>query len=264
MTDLNLEVLELQGARFVNIIPGTKRPVGTGWQHRGCGAAQITTPGAGMLLGEVSGGIGALDFDGSTACEFWREWQGEQLPDTVMWSSGGFDRFQMAIQIPPEYWSTIPTKFALKTGDGEQLEWRWGNSSQGFQSVLPPSVHPSGRVYHWLPDCSPVEVPVFVATPEWIEIISVLAGLAQPPSPVVHTSTTTEPSGETITEKRALELILLEIQQMRAGDRSVRACRVGGLMKFIRPMLHSEIIQRLQAAGCDRSAIASARKYSSL
>jgi CRISPR-associated protein Cmr3 len=137
---------------------GNKAPYRTEWQHEPpLDRKQIITEigsgaeGYGIRTGRVSGGIVAIDFDGSSAMQKASELSGgEPLPDTVSFTSNRPGREQRLYLIPQEYWGAIKT-IKIKTGvigdDGkpEQLELRW----DGCQSVLPPSVHPTTGHYHW-------------------------------------------------------------------------------------------------------------------
>lgn len=138
---------------------GNKAPYRTAWQHespipRNQIIAEIESgqaKGYGIRTGTVSGGIVAIDFDGSSAMQKALELSGgEPLPDTVSFTSNRTGREQRLYLIPQEYWGAVKTT-KIKTGvvgdDGkpEQLELRW----DGCQSVLPPSVHPTTGHYRW-------------------------------------------------------------------------------------------------------------------
>jgi hypothetical protein len=262
MNNLQLEILQLQGARFVEIVPGTKRPQGSGWQLNPRTLDQVSTPAVGMLLGDASAGIMAVDFDGATAIEYWAHHVMDTVPDTVMWTSGKTGRFQAAYRVPTEIRHLVPTKFARTTGSGEQLEWRYGRDRAGFQSVLPPSVHPErGTEYTWLEGMSPQDREVAECPVELLEWAfretaqrDVVAQIQAPMN--THS--------DSISEATALRRIAEIIATMAPGNRSHPACQVGALMRSVRGELHGEIILRLIGAGCDKSAIASARKYSQM
>lgn len=53
-------------------------------------------------------------------------------------------------------------------------EWRFGTESTGAQSVIPPSIHPSGKRYEWLPGLSPDDVPVARLPDELWELLQEL------------------------------------------------------------------------------------------
>ena len=262
MTNLDLEILELQGARWVEIRPGTKRPQGRDWQRAPRELADVTTPAVGLRLGQASAGIAAVDFDGESAVRYWDHEVGARLPHTVMWTSTRPGRFQMAVRVPEPDRGWIPTKFAHTTAPGEQLEWRYGTAQRGFQSVMPPSAHPDGGHYEWVPGHSPQDCAVQDITEEILAWLRAhqrrqLTERVREIEPGVCS-----PDWNILQERSALSRCFDIIAHMQPGDRSHRACQVGGLMRLIRPRLHPDIIQRLQAAGCDAAAIESARVYS--
>jgi hypothetical protein len=161
MNDINLEVLQLQNARFVAIPYGQKGPQTAGWQHNPQVLSAIPEAGnVGMLLGKQTG-IMAIDFDGHWGRKHFDSEIGPvaNVPSTVSWTSGKEGRSQMAFSVPVEYHDFLRTKKIAgeigSNGKAEGLELRWGS----VQSVLPPSVHPeTGRPYIWLN--SPQDVPV--------------------------------------------------------------------------------------------------------
>jgi len=175
MINTELKILENQGWRFCAIPDAggkpTKGPRIKDWQRYPKTLDQIPDTGnIGVILGEASAGILAVDFDGPWTWQCWLDQVGISFDDidTVTWSSGKIGRAQMAFKVPEEYWHVIPTKFAISgpvgdDGKPQQLEFRWGNWDAGFQSVLPPSRHPDSEdnseiYYRW--DRSPSEVSV--------------------------------------------------------------------------------------------------------
>ncbi|MEG4529863.1 bifunctional DNA primase/polymerase [Microcoleus sp. D2_18a_D3] len=123
--------------------------------------------GLGLKLGK---GLLALDFDGPSAAKLLEKLAGENdLSDftkTTAWTSGRPGRKQCLFLVPESEWHRIKTRKILTgvTGDDgkeECLEFRW----IGTQSVLPPSLHPSGKPYIWLNN--PLQSPPLPA-PEWL------------------------------------------------------------------------------------------------
>ncbi len=114
--------------------------------------------GIGLRLGEPSGCVVAIDFDGQSAIDLGRESFGE-MPVTVNWTSGKPGRYQALFVVPEQYRDRVKNK-TVKTGiigdDGkaEQLEFRY----TGNQSVLPPSPHPTTEGYKWINN--PIDTPV--------------------------------------------------------------------------------------------------------
>lgn len=263
MRDLDLEILELQGARWVPIQPGTKRPQGRDWQHHPRRLTEIGTPAVGMLLGAPSAGIMAVDFDGESALEYWHTHILEDLPDSVMWTSGRPGRCQMALRVPAELAALVPTKFAVSTAPGEQLEWRYGRDRRGFQSVMPPSPHPDTQGYAWVSGHSPQHREIAEAPWQLLEWALQHHQREQQRHQVLESDTLAGPLGAaSIPESQALRRIGEIIAGMRPGDRSHRACQVGALLRSVRGELHARVFDQLRAQGCDRAALASARRYS--
>ncbi len=66
-----------------------------------------------------------------------------------------------------KYRDDLPEKAVVKVG---RVEIRIGGGAKGAQSVLPPSIHPSGKQYQWLvppDDCDPPELPDAVVAAIW-------------------------------------------------------------------------------------------------
>ena len=114
--------------------------------------------GVGIITGTLSGGIVAIDCDGSTA----QAWASEKgYPETVSFTSGKPGRCQILLTIPKQYWEGLAKRKVITTSEGEQLEIRWDN----HQSVLPPSAHPETEGYRWInsPETCPIgEAPLWV------------------------------------------------------------------------------------------------------
>lgn len=126
-----------------------KAPFLPDWQSQPHTLNQIdlSKHGVGLLLGPVSGGTAAIDFDGPEAWDFVRS---NNISDPVkgfgwspIWTSGKHKRCQIAVRIPRQYWDILSTK---KLGPNKKFELRW----TGCQSALPPSRHPETGSYKWL------------------------------------------------------------------------------------------------------------------
>lgn len=129
--------------RFVNIKPGTKVPWQQGWQTHPLELENIYSESVGLVVGPLSNGICAIDFDGIEAWEHFDNTFGQDIlsTKTVAFSSGKPYRLQLLFTVPEEYWSVLKKKVVNK------LELRW----TGCQSVLPPSIHPDTKEpYIWL------------------------------------------------------------------------------------------------------------------
>lgn len=125
--------------------------------------------GYGLRLGEVSGGLLAIDVDGSSAEDLLSAFATTSLPETVAWTSGKPGRRQLLYQIPDSYREklnsfrryTLTEWQGLTTTTGELLEFRYNQ----HQSALPPSFHSQTGQYRWLK--SPQEIEVAIA-PQWL------------------------------------------------------------------------------------------------
>lgn len=109
--------------------------------------------GYGIKLGIPSGGICAIDIDGTAARVKLLDVIGDDdLPITVEFASGKLDRSQYLFSIPPELWDSLKTK--TEQIEGEEFGFFWN----GRQSVLPPSAHPETGKYFWVhsPDDAPI------------------------------------------------------------------------------------------------------------
>ncbi len=140
--------------------------------------------GYGLRLGEVSvyqgGFLLAVDFDGSSAWDKYRELSGgEDPPATVSWTSRKPGREQRLFYVKVSKGSSFRNRVAFKTGvigaDGkeEQLELRFNHC----QSVLPPSVHPETGYYRWIiASFNSGETTLVAAAPKWM--VKLLINLA--------------------------------------------------------------------------------------
>ncbi len=127
--------------------------------------------GIGLITGNSSDGLLAIDVDGASAQPLLELILGGEPPKTVSWTSGKPGRYQMIFQVPRSHWerfedwvTCIPKSYAelpkafrdkypvspdqeLITPDkGELLEFRYN----GRYSVLPPSRHPTTGMYKWI------------------------------------------------------------------------------------------------------------------
>jgi hypothetical protein len=142
-----------------------KKAYFAGWQQTGLSKEsieqEITTgraDGFGILTGEMSNGLIAIDCDGHEPHARLREILGGDFPETVSFASGKDGRAQYLYSVPQDQWANISTKKEGDANNGGQLEWRWG----GCYSVLPPSAHPETDGYYWVksPDeCSIAPLP---------------------------------------------------------------------------------------------------------
>lgn len=124
-----------------------KRPIGS-WkkyqQHR-AGSAEIerwfqSPANIGLVMGNVSGGLIALDFDVAGAFEAWVEKYPHIAGVTAMASTG--KGYHVLLRMPPP----IPANWKMSF-QGEHVGETRG---EGGYIVAAPSIHPSGRVYEWI------------------------------------------------------------------------------------------------------------------
>lgn len=148
-----------------------KAPGEIDWQRKLYTLDQIADDdNIGVILGEASNGLLAMDFDGPWAWDYWKREIGIPFDeiDTITWTSNKPGRCQMGFSVPREAWECMPTKFAVSgplgdDGKPQQLEFRWGTLEKGFQSVLPPSIHPDNLTdpninYQWVRSPSQVAI----------------------------------------------------------------------------------------------------------
>lgn len=134
-------------------VNGYKIPYTTEWQKTPVSRDSIAiaidsgkAQGFGILTGQLSGGIMAIDCDGHIPHQLFKNILESDIPHTVSFTSGKDGRAQYLFTIPAEHWAVIKTKKIGKPKKGGQLEFRW----DGCQSVLPPSVHPETGQYQWV------------------------------------------------------------------------------------------------------------------
>jgi len=202
-----LEILQLQGARFVPIPRGSKAPVRNGWQTQPqtLNTVDLEESNIGIILGTPSSGIVSIDFDGASAEQYFAaRWPDVELPPTVAFTSTRPGRHQRLFQVEPAVAQVLALK-QLKTGvqdttgarvKHEQLELRAG----AVQSVLPPSWVSDdigSRTYQWLDNSAPDQVAIAdlpdAVLETWLEM------LVPPPMP-------SAPTAPPVTEAQALHL----------------------------------------------------------
>lgn len=162
-----------------------KQPIVSKWQETPLTAQDIidkyqfnpNVQAVGLLTGELSGGIVAVDHDGDSCDPLIEKLSSlsldDALPKTVGFTSGKQGRYQLLYKVPDLFWpyidnQKIDTKVKDLNGKDEQLDFRWN----GHQSVIL-GVHPETGSYQWLPNQSPSDIEV-ADCPLWIirEIIS--------------------------------------------------------------------------------------------
>ena len=85
----------------------------------------------------------------------------DELPKSISWTSGKENRYQIAFEIPENYWESITH---IKDNPKlPEMELRWGKC----QSVLPPSSHPDTGSYKWIN--SPSSTGLAIAPPWFLD-----------------------------------------------------------------------------------------------
>jgi hypothetical protein len=155
-----------RGWSVITVAPRSKRP-NVRWeefQHRQPTEQELRSwlarrPDAnvGIVTGAVSG-IVVLDVDprhgGRASLERWERTHG-RLPDTLEARTGGGGRHL--------YFAHPGGELRNRVGLAPGLDLR----GDGGVIVAPPSVHPSGRRYRWLPGRAPDQLPL-VPLPAWL------------------------------------------------------------------------------------------------
>jgi len=144
-----------------------KIPIIAGWQNRKDTTEEHVTEwvsqfrkfNVGLPMGEASGYCG-IDVDGATGEDLLREMSNGDLPDTWEFTTGTGRRLLYSIPVG------MPTKKFKKTGvKGEHDECAL--LATGQQTVLPPSIHFTGRIYTWVDNHSPDSIDCAPA-PRWL------------------------------------------------------------------------------------------------
>lgn len=112
----------------------------------------------GLPLGHASGYVG-IDVDGEVGEELLWEMSKGDLPDTWEYTTGAGRRLLYAIPVG------LQTKKFTNAGDGEHQEC--SILAFGQQTVLPPSIHHTGKIYEWIEGHSPEDIDCAMA-PKWL------------------------------------------------------------------------------------------------
>lgn len=119
---------------------------------------QFASMNIGLPLGDRSGYVG-IDVDGDSGEDLLQQMSGGDVPETWEYSTGAGRR--LLYQIPVG----MKTKKYKQTGDGVHQEC--AILCTGQQTVLPPSIHYTGRRYTWKEGFSPAEIDCAEA-PAWL------------------------------------------------------------------------------------------------
>lgn len=166
-----------RGWRVVPLHPRDKRPRPRDWPSTASDDPavirkwwqQVPTGNVGVALGSGSGLV-AIDIDSEEGHQLLAEMAGDSIPVTCEMTTGKGSRLLFAIpdwlEIEPRNGITIPGY------DGEEALRFQG---KGGQCVMPPSVHPGdpkrgvppGRLYTWVEERSPSDIPP-APMPGWL------------------------------------------------------------------------------------------------
>jgi putative DNA primase/helicase len=175
-----IAALDTLPAQFALTPVRAKAPYLTNWQSIDTSRDDIAkdissgkADGFGVKLGIPSGGICAIDIDGTAARQKLIDIMGDvEMPLTVEFASGKLDRSQYLFTIPQELWATLTSKSDKIPNDGgvEEFGFFW----TGRQSVLPPSAHPETDGYFWVhsPDDAPIAPLPNPLLEYWLNLIS--------------------------------------------------------------------------------------------
>jgi len=114
----------------------------------------------GLPMGNASRLIG-VDIDGEEGERYLQELSDGDLPDTWEFSTGAGRRLLYRL---PEGMKVKKFKKADTNRKHEELALL----GDGQQTVIPPSLHPSGRKYEWVKGHSPFDIPEPTLAPEWM------------------------------------------------------------------------------------------------
>lgn len=113
----------------------------------------------GLPLGHISGYVG-IDVDGIGGEEMLEEMSGGDLPETWEFATG--DGRRLLYEIPP---GIQTKKYVNQDKSAEHTEC--SILAFGQQTVMPPSIHHTGRLYEWTEDKSPQDIDCAMA-PDWL------------------------------------------------------------------------------------------------
>lgn len=129
----------------------------------------------GLPLGHVSGYVG-IDVDGELGEILLDELSGGNLPETWEFVTGAGRRLLYEIPVG------MPTKKSVNVAEGDHEEC--SILAYGQQTVMPPSVHYTGRVYQWVEGRSPNDIDCAMAPPWLIDLVRADEGRKMPPGTI--------------------------------------------------------------------------------
>jgi replicative DNA helicase len=205
---------------------------------------RLTTNNVGLATGRLSG-VFVLDVDGA---------DGESSLEALR---AGREAFVATPEVRTHRGRHVylehPAGLEIKSSAekyGKKLDVR----ANGGYVVVPPSVHPDGTVYSWMPGRSPFEIP-FAPAPTWLlELLT-----AEPPKPERKPYVPAhDVYGHTRYGRSALEAECVELARHPEGGRNHRlnevAFRVGQLVHaghLQESMAEAEVLVAARSAGLD-------------
>lgn len=113
----------------------------------------------GLVLGDTGAwNLVGVDVDGELGEKLLTEWSAGVLPVTWEFTTGNGRRLLYLLPDGAE-----SKKFKVAEGKKSELALL----AQGQQTVMPPSVHMSGKIYKWVEGRSPADIPIADA-PQWL------------------------------------------------------------------------------------------------
>jgi hypothetical protein len=161
----------------------------------------------GMLCGQASRIVG-IDVDDQDAEEFVEDLEPEP---TWSYTTGRGRRLLFR-------WSDELKSSVIKGEGSKKLEVL----ADGRNNVLPPSIHPSGKVYQWVAGCTPKEMPEPALLPGWAR------GEMLP----VNSSSTSEVTSEDI------DWVKVAREDLSPGQRNMTMTRLAGWL--LSPAPHTQ------------------------
>jgi len=137
-----------------------------GYDVAGISALNGKVDAVGLMLGEKSGGVLQVDFDGPASLSKFQEVFGrkpKELPSTIGVKSGKPKRGSRFFLVDSDWWDSLRGRKVWKDADGDIcLELRWA----GHQAVIA-GKHPETNGYSWMPNSSPADLEMAMA-PDWL------------------------------------------------------------------------------------------------
>ncbi|MNB88130.1 hypothetical protein D3C76_550330 [compost metagenome] len=147
-----------RAAGKIPLIKGWREQETTTTAQLGAWIKEFRNLNVGLPLGKASGFVG-IDIDGAMGEDMLLEISDGDVPDTWEYVTGAGRRLLYTIPVGME------TKKFVNPGEGVHEEC--SILAEGQQTVLPPSIHATGKVYEWAEGCSPDDMDCEPA-PDWL------------------------------------------------------------------------------------------------